>query len=53
MRFLGFVEDLETIFRSVRIGIVAERIGGGFKLKTLDYIFNPSAYCGDKRQHCR
>ena len=40
IRFLGFVEDLEPIFRSVRIGIVAERTGGGFKLKTLDYIFN-------------
>ena len=39
-RFLGFVDDLEAIFRSVRIGIVAERTGGGFKLKTLDYIFN-------------
>jgi hypothetical protein len=39
-RFLGFVEDLEPIFRSVRIGIVAERTGGGFKLKTLDYIFS-------------
>ncbi len=40
IRFLGFVENLEPIFRSVRIGIVAERTGGGFKLKTLDYIFN-------------
>ena len=39
-RFLGFIEDLEPIFRSVRIGIVAERTGGGFKLKTFDYIFN-------------
>ena len=39
-RFLGFVEDLEPIFRSVRVGIVAERTGGGFKLKTLDYVFN-------------
>jgi polysaccharide biosynthesis protein PslH len=39
-RFLGFVEDPKPIFRSVRIGIVAERTGGGFKLKTLDYIFN-------------
>jgi glycosyltransferase involved in cell wall biosynthesis len=38
--FLGFVEDLEPILRSVRIGIVAERTGGGFKLKTLDYIFH-------------
>jgi glycosyltransferase involved in cell wall biosynthesis len=40
IRFLGFVEDLGPIFRSIRIGIVAERTGGGFKLKTLDYIFN-------------
>jgi polysaccharide biosynthesis protein PslH len=39
-RFLGFVEDLGPILRSVRIGIVAERTGGGFKLKSLDYIFN-------------
>jgi glycosyltransferase involved in cell wall biosynthesis len=39
-RFLGFVEDLEPVFRDARIGIVAERTGGGFKLKTLDYIFN-------------
>ena len=39
-RFLGFVADLKPIFRSVRIGIVAEQTGGGFKLKTLDYIFN-------------
>ncbi len=40
IRFLGFVEDLGPIFRSIRIGVVAERTGGGFKLKTLDYIFN-------------
>jgi glycosyltransferase involved in cell wall biosynthesis len=40
IRFLGFVEDLRPIFRSIRIGVVAERTGGGFKLKTLDYIFN-------------
>jgi glycosyltransferase involved in cell wall biosynthesis len=39
-RFLGFVDDPEPIFRSVRMGIVAERTGGGFKLKSLDYIFN-------------
>jgi hypothetical protein len=39
-RFLGFVDNLEPIFRSVRIGLVAERTGGGFKLKVLDYIFN-------------
>jgi hypothetical protein len=39
-RFLGFIDDPEPIFRNVRIGIVAERTGGGFKLKSLDYIFN-------------
>jgi polysaccharide biosynthesis protein PslH len=40
VRFLGFVEDLEPVFRGVRIGIVPERTGGGFKLKTLDYLFH-------------
>jgi len=39
-RFLGYVKELEPIFHGVRIGIVAERTGGGFKLKTLDYVFN-------------
>jgi glycosyltransferase involved in cell wall biosynthesis len=39
-RFLGFVEDPRPIFCSARVGLVAERTGGGFKLKTLDYIFN-------------
>jgi glycosyltransferase involved in cell wall biosynthesis len=39
-RFLGFLEDPQPIFRTARIGIVPERTGGGFKLKTLDYIFN-------------
>jgi glycosyltransferase involved in cell wall biosynthesis len=39
-RFLGYVDNLEPVFRDARIGIVAERTGGGFKLKTLDYIFN-------------
>jgi glycosyltransferase involved in cell wall biosynthesis len=39
-RFLGFLEDPQPIFRTARMGIVPERTGGGFKLKTLDYIFN-------------
>jgi hypothetical protein len=39
-RFLGFVDDPKPIFRNVRIGIIAERTGGGFKHKSLDYIFN-------------
>jgi polysaccharide biosynthesis protein PslH len=39
-RFLGFVSDPRPIFDNARIGIVAERTGGGFKLKTLDYVFS-------------
>jgi glycosyltransferase involved in cell wall biosynthesis len=39
-RFLGFIDDPGPIFRDVRVGIIAERTGGGFKLKSLDYIFN-------------
>ena len=37
-RFLGFIDDLEPIFRSVRIGIVAERTGGGRVAKRLKWI---------------
>ena len=39
-RFHGFVEDLGEFFASRRMGLVIEQTGGGFKLKTLDYIFN-------------
>jgi hypothetical protein len=39
-RFLGFIEDPEPIFRDARIGIIAERTGGGFKHKSLDFIFH-------------
>jgi hypothetical protein len=39
-RFHGFVEDLVEFFASRRLGLVIEQTGGGFKLKTLDYIFN-------------
>lgn len=38
-RFRGFVEDLAGAVRSYRMGLVIEETGGGFKLKTLDYIF--------------
>ena len=37
--FRGFVEDLNEEFRNARIALVPEAIGGGFKLKILDYIF--------------
>jgi hypothetical protein len=39
-RFHGFVDDLGKFFTSRRMGLVVEETGGGFKLKTLDYIFN-------------
>jgi glycosyltransferase involved in cell wall biosynthesis len=38
-RFLGFVDDLGEAVKAYRMGLVIEETGGGFKLKTLDYIF--------------
>ncbi len=38
-RFLGFVDDLAPYLAQARIAIVPELIGGGFKIKLLDYIF--------------
>lgn len=38
--FRGFVDDLGEEFRKARIALVPEEIGGGFKLKILDYIFS-------------
>jgi len=37
--FHGFLTDVAPLLRSARIAIVHESIGGGFKLKLLDYIF--------------
>lgn len=37
--FHGFVTDVAPFFARARIGVVPESIGGGFKLKFLDYIF--------------
>jgi polysaccharide biosynthesis protein PslH len=39
-RFHGFVDDLGEFLAARRMGLVVEETGGGFKLKTLDYIFN-------------
>jgi hypothetical protein len=39
-RFHGFIEDLGEFAAARRMGLVIEQTGGGFKLKTLDYIFN-------------
>ncbi len=37
--FHGFVSDVEPYLTNARIAVVPESIGGGFKLKFLDYIF--------------
>jgi hypothetical protein len=39
-RFHGFIEELGDFLAARRMGLVIEQTGGGFKLKTLDYIFN-------------
>jgi hypothetical protein len=38
-RFHGFVDDLAPFLAQARIAVVPEVIGGGFKLKILDYLF--------------
>jgi glycosyltransferase involved in cell wall biosynthesis len=40
VRFEGFVEDLEALLFRCRIGIVADFVGGGFKVRLLTYVFN-------------
>ncbi|MFK7967428.1 MAG: glycosyltransferase, partial [Burkholderiaceae bacterium] len=35
----GFVQNTEPLFSNARMAVVPEQIGGGFKLKVLDYIF--------------
>jgi glycosyltransferase involved in cell wall biosynthesis len=39
-RFTGPVADARAHLADARIGIAAERVGGGFKMKTLDYVFH-------------
>ncbi|MFT3735054.1 MAG: glycosyltransferase [Rhodocyclaceae bacterium] len=38
-RFYGFLDDVKPFLASARMAVVPEFIGGGFKLKYLDYIF--------------
>jgi len=40
VRFHGFVEDAASHLAAARIAVLAEPVGGGFKLKLLEYIFN-------------
>lgn len=39
-RLVGRVESVDPHLDNARIAVVAERLGGGFKLKVLDYVFN-------------
>ena len=37
--FLGYVDDIEGYMKTVRLGIIPDDIGGGFKLRALTHIF--------------
>jgi hypothetical protein len=39
-RFTGFVQDPAPYLADARLAVVAEPIGGGFKMKLLEYVFN-------------
>lgn len=39
-KFTGEVPSIQPFLRDARIGIMPDELGGGFKLKLLDYIFN-------------
>lgn len=39
-RFIGFVDDPAPHLAAARLAVVAEPIGGGFKMKLLEYVFN-------------
>ncbi len=38
--FQGYVDDFEAALDDCRIGVIYEPVGGGFKMKTLDFIFH-------------
>ncbi|NNF54394.1 MAG: glycosyltransferase [Acidimicrobiales bacterium] len=40
VRFEGYVDDFDKALADCRVGIVFEPVGGGFKMKTLDFIFH-------------
>lgn len=45
-RFLGYVDDLPAFLQSCRMGLVIEAVGGGFKLKVLDYVMTRTPLAG-------
>ncbi len=38
--FEGYVDDFDAALADCRVGVVYEPVGGGFKMKTLDFIFH-------------
>jgi glycosyltransferase involved in cell wall biosynthesis len=40
LRVHGFVDDLRPLLADARMALVPEAVGGGFKLKMLDYVFH-------------
>ena len=40
VKFEGYVEDFDAALADCRVGVVYEPVGGGFKMKTLDFIFH-------------
>lgn len=39
VQVMGFVDDLEGLIASARMGIIADTVGGGFKLRLLSHVF--------------
>ncbi len=39
-RFEGWVDDLAEFVGAARLGVLSEPLGGGFKMKSLDYVFS-------------
>ena len=49
-RFVGFVDDPASILQSARLGLMPDELGGGFKLRNLDYIFRGLPVAGIRSQ---
>lgn len=39
-RVLGYVEDLDSLIAEARAGLIADTVGGGFKLRLLTHVFH-------------
>ncbi len=40
LTFRGYIDDVDAYLATVRLGIVPDAVGGGFKLRALTYAFN-------------